>query len=94
VARLPAPVADLAADGGSIELATAGDPETAQLILRRLTERFGATLKERYYRNLMGDAEQYSRRDCRCQTSWAPPSRPRIAAAVEREFCVRQCLAA
>jgi hypothetical protein len=52
------PESILAADGGSIELSTTGDPETAQFILRRLTEQFNATLKERLYRNLMGDMER------------------------------------
>lgn len=54
----PTPKAILSADGGSIELSTTGDAETAQLILGRLTGQFQATIKERFYRNLMGDMER------------------------------------
>jgi hypothetical protein len=45
-------------DGGTLELADGGDAATAALVLRRLAERFGATTKERYYRNLFGDTER------------------------------------
>jgi hypothetical protein len=57
-ALLAEPEAILTADGGALELAVTGHPGTAALILRRLAEGFGATVKRRYYRNLFGDAER------------------------------------
>jgi hypothetical protein len=41
-----------------LELADGGDVATATTILRRLAEQFGATIKERYFRNLFGDTER------------------------------------
>lgn len=58
VALLSAPEAILTLDGGMMELADAGDLATAELVLYRLTEQFGATVMERYYRNLFGDLER------------------------------------
>ena len=54
----PAPESILTADGGALELADSGDPATAALVLRRLTEDFGARVLERYFRNLFGDSER------------------------------------
>jgi hypothetical protein len=81
---LPNPEALLRSDGGAMELSTDGDPTTAALILRRLVEEFGATIKERYFRNLMGDTEREREywflniRGCdyllmRCTAPEAPP---------------------
>jgi hypothetical protein len=53
-----APESILTADGGVLELADNGDAATAALVLRRLTEDFGARVLERYFRNLFGDAER------------------------------------
>jgi hypothetical protein len=58
VALLSAPEALLRPDGGIMELADGGDRDTAEVILRELIRRFGATIKERYYRNLFGDTER------------------------------------
>ena len=58
MALLSAPEALLVSDGGTMELADGGDRATASLVLRRLVEEFGATIKDRYYRNLFGDTER------------------------------------
>jgi hypothetical protein len=58
VALLSTPEAILTLDGGVMELGDAGDRATAESVLHRLAEQFGATLKERYYRNLFGDRER------------------------------------
>lgn len=58
MALYPVPESILSRDGGVLELADTGDPATAALVLGRLTEAFGATVVERYFRNLMGDAER------------------------------------
>jgi hypothetical protein len=58
VALLSAPEAILTPDGGMMELADGGDRATAALVLRRLAEQFGATIRERYYRNLFGDTQR------------------------------------
>jgi hypothetical protein len=58
VALLSAPEAILTPDGGTLELADQGDATTAALVLRRLAEELGATLEERYYRDLFGDTER------------------------------------
>jgi hypothetical protein len=55
VALRPDPESILTANGGALELAVGGDPATAALVLRRLVKGFGATVVERYYRNLFGD---------------------------------------
>jgi hypothetical protein len=52
------PESILTADNGSLELADGGDQEVAAEVLRRLAERFGAVVRERLFRNLMGDASR------------------------------------
>jgi len=58
VALLSAPEALLRPDGGIMELADGGDRDTAEVVLRRLVQQFGATIKERFFRDLFGDAER------------------------------------
>jgi hypothetical protein len=55
VSWLREPESILTADNGTLELADGGDPEVAAQALRRLAERFGAVVRERFVRNLMGD---------------------------------------
>ena len=51
------PESILTADNGTLELADSGDPEVAADVLRRLAERFGAVVRDRLFRNLMGDPD-------------------------------------
>jgi hypothetical protein len=52
------PLSVLTADNGAVELADSGDPELAAEVLRRLAERFGAVVRKRYFRSLMGDTSR------------------------------------
>jgi hypothetical protein len=52
------PESILTADNGTLELADSGDPEVAAQALSRLAERFGAVVREKLFRNLMGDSER------------------------------------
>jgi hypothetical protein len=56
----PKPESILTAHGGTLELADSGDPEVAAEALRRLAERFGAVVRDRLFRNLMGDPDRES----------------------------------
>jgi hypothetical protein len=55
VGWLQQPESILSADNGTLELADDGDPRVAAEALRRLAERFGAVVRKRFFRNLMGD---------------------------------------
>jgi hypothetical protein len=55
---LPKPEAILTAHGGTLELASSGDPAVAAEVLRRLAERFGAVVRDHLFRNLMGDPDR------------------------------------
>jgi hypothetical protein len=57
VGWLREPESILTADNGTLELADSGDPEVAADVLRRLAERFGAVVRDRLFRNLMGDPD-------------------------------------
>jgi len=60
VGWLREPQSILTADGGTLELADGGDPAVAAEALRRLTDRFGAVVRDRLFRNLMGDPDRES----------------------------------
>jgi hypothetical protein len=52
------PESILTADGGALELADSGDAEVAAQVLSRLAEQFGAVVRDRLFRNLMGDPDR------------------------------------
>jgi hypothetical protein len=58
VGWLREPESILTADGGTLELADDGDPAVATEVLGRLTGRFGAIVRDRLFRNLMGDPDR------------------------------------
>jgi hypothetical protein len=60
VGWLRKPKSILTAEGGSMELADSGDSAVAAEALGRLAERFGAIVRDRLFRNLMGDPERES----------------------------------
>ena len=83
-AGLGKPKSILTADNGTLELADRGDPAVAEEALNRLAERFGAVVRDRLFRNLMGDPDrerEYSYLTVRgreymvmrCTASEAPP---------------------
>jgi hypothetical protein len=55
---LPKPESILTAANGTLELADSGDPAVAAGVLRRLAKGFGAVVRDRLFRNLMGDPER------------------------------------
>ena len=57
---LPKPRSILTAENGTLELADGGDPAVAAETLSRLTEKFGAVVRDRLFRNLMGDPDRES----------------------------------
>jgi hypothetical protein len=54
------PKSILTVDKGTLELADGGDPAVAEEALNRLAERFGAVVRDRLLRNLMGDPDRES----------------------------------
>jgi hypothetical protein len=58
VGWLAEPESILTADNGTLELADSGDPAVAAEALARLADRFGAVVRDRLFRNLMGDPER------------------------------------
>jgi hypothetical protein len=50
----------LTTDNGTLELADSGDLAVAAEALNRLAERFGAVLRDRLFRNLLGDPDRES----------------------------------
>src|SRR5262245_45209428 len=52
------PKSILAADNGTLELADRGDRAVSAEALNHLAERFGAVVRDRLFRNLMGDRDR------------------------------------
>jgi|GEM_PF-5758613 len=58
--RAKKPISNLMAGNGTLELGGGGDRSVAVEAVNRLAERFGAVVRDRLFRNLMGDSERES----------------------------------
>ena len=87
VAWLQKPMSILTASNGTLELADSGDPAVAAEATSRLAERFGAIVRDRLFRNLMGDPDRESEywyltiraRDYMVMRSTAPEGAPGVS---------------